>query len=311
MRARGAADGHPLAFQPIRQGMDRGDSFRVRGLARLVCPYRHAQFFQAGKARCRQVHRQAGFIRVGTGQNIQRNRQIGGGAAHRADDRDIRAGRRTGRRIAVIRQQPIGRLVAEYAAEMRRHADRPADIAADLEPGQSGGKRRGRSAGRSARRVGGVPRVGGGAVNRIIALPVGQIDRNVGLAEDHRPGGFQPADRDRRYRDRVGLHLHMATGGRQSLDVEALFHRGRNAEQRRCLVCLRIEASRPRSGPVEVADDDGVDRRIMLFRASDIMVEQFQCADFTRAGQAPPVAWRTGMSGPCCGPFVLRAASHR
>src|SRR5665213_4488768 len=127
--------------------------------------------------------------------------------------------------MAAIGNDAVSRLVAEHATEMRGHADRAADIGTDLERAIAGGDRRGGAARRAARRHRGVPRIVGLAVDVVVALPVGERDRNVGLAHDDRAGGFASLYRAGVFRGAVVLFLGVAPGADQAGDVVGFFHR--------------------------------------------------------------------------------------
>ena len=78
--------------------------------------------------------------------------------------------------------------MAKDAAIVRRVADRGTDVAAGLDPGQACGQRRRRAAGRAAWCARKVPGVVGGAVDLVVALPVGEHERHVGLAKQDDTG---------------------------------------------------------------------------------------------------------------------------
>ena len=77
----------------------------------------------------------------------------------------------------------------------------------------------------------GVPGVGGGAVDGVVALPVGEIDGDVGLAEDDRSGRLQAPNGDGGDGDLLVLQFRVASGGGEALDVEAFLDGGGNAEK--------------------------------------------------------------------------------
>src|SRR5690606_30216616 len=99
-------------------------------------------------------------------------------------------------RVAAQWNYVPGRLVPVDAAEMGGVADRAADVGAEVEPGEAGCDHGRGPAGGAARGPLQVPGVVRGAVDLVVALPVGERLRHVGLAEDHRAGGEQALDRD-------------------------------------------------------------------------------------------------------------------
>ena len=96
-----------------------------------------------------------------------------------------------GQLLALKRHDSHSRLVAEDAAIVRRVADRGADVAADLQARHAGRQGRRRAAGIAAGGTLQVPGVVGGAVDLVEALPVRQVQRDVGLAVDDGAGGLQ------------------------------------------------------------------------------------------------------------------------
>ena len=81
------------------------------------------------------------------------------------------------------------------------------------------------------------------AVDRIVALPVGEAHRHVGLAEHHRARRGEALHGQRVLVGGAVALLLIAPGGRQAGEVEALLHRHRHAEQRprATIPALRIE----------------------------------------------------------------------
>ncbi len=150
------------------------------------------------------------------------------------------------------------------AAETGRNADRTADVGAELDRHHAGGHRRRRAAGGAAGRAQRVGRVVGAAIDRIVALPVGEERRHVGLAENHRPGRLQPPNHHGVLVGRPALESLHAPGGRQAGDVERLLDGHRHAEQRRALAARQPGVGLRGGGerPVEVAHHHGVDRRV-------------------------------------------------
>src|ERR1700722_12056957 len=130
-----------------------------------------------------------------------------------------------------------------------------------------------------------VPWVGGRAVYRIVALPVRQAHRHIGLAEYHGTGRGQTLDRQRVLGGDVVAILLEAPGAAQAGDVEALLHRHRHAEQRAgtAIAPLLVEHAGTIARAVEVAHHNGIGPVIEPLDAGDIVVEQLEAAD----GAAP------------------------
>ncbi len=186
--------------------------------------------------------------------------------------------------MAAQRHEIVARLVAVDAAEVRRHADRAADVGAELQRDHAGRQGRGGPAGGPARRAGQVVGIAGAAVDRIVALVIGQPGRDIGLAEDHRAGRLQPADADGVGRGHELLEGLEAPGGRQAPDVVGLLDRHRQAEQRAALPAGQggVGGAGGLAGAGEVAHHHGVDGLIAGLDAGDGFVGQFQGADAPR-----------------------------
>ena len=212
-------------------------------------------------------------------------------AGHRADGGDVEV---VGidRRLQFMpghRQHAPGGLVAPHAAVVRRVADGRADVAAQFQPGEAGRQCRCRAAGRSARRAAGVPGVAGGAVHRVEALPVGQRDRHVGLAEQHRAGGLQALHQQRVASGDVAGVGRVAVGGGQPGHVEALLHRDRQAVQRAPALAARqgrIGGAGTVAGAVGIQHHHRVDRAAQAADAAQVVVQQFQCGQLAPAQAA-------------------------
>jgi hypothetical protein len=129
----------------------------------------------------------------------------------------------------------------------------------------------------------------GDAVDRVEALPVGEPDRHVGLAEDDCACALQALDRERGFfRDVVDV-LREAESGRQSRHVEGFLHRHRDAVQRpEILAALKLGVALARllARRLEAPHHDGVDARIEPLDPLDIEVEELAAADLART-QAP------------------------
>ena len=147
---------------------------------------------------------------------------------------------------------------------MRRRAQRAADIRPELQRHEAGGKRRRGAARRPAGAAAEIPGVVGGAEDVVVALPVGQVQRHVGFAEDHGAGILQALHGKGVSGGVPAPELPIAPAGRQADDIELLLDRHRQAEQRPALA-LRQGGVGGRGGfarPLEIAHDDGVDLRV-------------------------------------------------
>ena len=129
----------------------------------------------------------AGALLVRTGDHIERKREIGSASGHRTDDREIafaRQGRGARRGLPAMRHKTQCRLVSVDAAIMRWRAQRTAQVRAERQRPEAAGKRRRRAARGSSRREPKIPRIIGCPVDVVVALPIAQHQRHIGLAED-------------------------------------------------------------------------------------------------------------------------------
>src|SRR2546421_61586 len=101
-------------------------------------------------------------------------------------------------------------------------AEEAADIGAELERHVAGGQRRRRAAGGASGRAAEVPWVVRRAVDVVVALPVGQRDGHVGLAQHDGASGLGARDDQSILCWPPVLAAREAPGGRQSRDVEGL-----------------------------------------------------------------------------------------
>ena len=123
----------------------------------------------------------------------------------------------------------------------------------------------------------------GGAVDGVVALPVGQEQRHVGLAEQGDASASEPLDRERVLGRDVVLVGGHAPGRRRAGDVERLLDRHRHAVQRAPDLAAGeggIGFHGARSGGLGIHPDDRVQRRIEPLDPREIQVEQLQAADF-------------------------------
>ena len=249
----------------------------------------HAEVAQRAMARLRQLQAPANAVTllVGSGNHVERERDILRAARHRPHHRQAVAGRRQCRLsregVATPCHDAVGRLVGEHAAIVRRRTQRAADVRAELERHVAGRQRGGRAARRAARRPLDIVGIVGGAIDRIRRLPVGERHRHVGLADDHGAGGLQPLDRDGILGRPPVLEGGNAPGRRQPRDVERLLHGHRQTEQRPALAARQrlVGSDRGLACPVEVTHHHGVDGFVERLDARDGLVEQLDRRDAT------------------------------
>lgn len=124
----------------------------------------------------------------------------------------------------------------------------------------------------------------GAAIYRVEALPIGQVDRDVGLADDDRAGRLQPPHQKRIARGGPAFELGVPPGGGQACNVEAFLDRHGHAEQRlikppRGLVhCLGDFA-----GAIEIGDGKSVEVGIQLTGPGDGRINCLRHADLAGA----------------------------
>ena len=162
------------------------------------------------------------------------------------------------------------------AAIMRRRAQRAAHVGTQRQRPHPRGERRRRAARGSPRRPANVPGVVGRSVDGVVALPVAERQRHIGLAKDHGARLFQAGDDQGVLLWPKILELRIAPSRRQTGDVEGLLHRHRNSEQ--CAFVAARERDVGRLGrlarALEVADDDRVDPAIDRLDSGDRLLQQ-------------------------------------
>ena len=168
------------------------------------------------------------------------------------------------------------------AAMKRRHAQGAADIGAERQRSIARGERRRRSAGGAARRAAEIEGVVGGAVDLVIALPVGEPERDVGLAEDDAAGVLDPRDRQRVFRRRKILLRRNAPGRRQSRDIVGFLERHGQAEQRLLHAARQfgVGGAGGRKAALEIANTDRIDLRVVPLDPADRVLGQFDGGNF-------------------------------
>jgi hypothetical protein len=176
--------------------------------------------------------------------------------------------------MAAGRNVAVRGLVAVNAAKVRRHAQRAADIGTERQRSEAGSECRRRAAGGAAGRTAHVPRIVRGAVDVVVALPVGEHQRHVGLAKDDGAGALEAGDREGVLLRHKALGRHDAPGRRQAGDIEGFLDRDRQAEQRAALAAAERGVSRLRrlTGAVEIVHHDRIDFWIERLDAGDDVI---------------------------------------
>ena len=120
------------------------------------------------------------------------------------------------------------------------------------------------------------------AVDLVVALPVGEVQRHVGLAEQGDAGIDHALRHQRVLLGDVVLEGGIAPGRGQARDVERLLDGHRHAVQRPQLL-PRLDRLVGRPGPLaralDVGGDDGVELGIVGFDPLEIEVQKFEAAD--------------------------------
>ena len=213
--------------------------------------------------------------------------------------------------VAALGHDAPGGLVAVDAAVGSRVANAAADVAAVLERAQPRSHHGRAAAGRSARPARQVPGVVGGAVDRVVGLEVGQVQRHVALAEDHRASRLEPVDHQRVRRGGVRLARQVAPGGGLAGQVEGFLHRHRQAVQRAPELAFgqrAVGGTRTLECGLAVVDHQCIQRRIEAVDAFEIGLEQLDTAhlafaqrDRHRAGRAEGEGLQCGAHRVTCG----------
>ncbi len=210
---------------------------RIHRTGGVVQDIAHAVVPQAGPARRRHGPAPGhGFLRSRSTHHLHADPKVRGASAHRAcDGEEVRgrgAARRRRREPSLQRDDAKGGLVGVDAAEARRDAKRSGAVAARGEIAQSRGQGRGAAAAGAARRQRQVPRIVRRAVDVVVALPIVEHERHVGVAEHDRAGGPEATYDLRVGRWAVLGQLLDAAGGRHAGDLEGVLDQDGNALQR-------------------------------------------------------------------------------
>ena len=178
--------------------------------------------------------------------------------------------------VPVFRHQAPARLVPPYAAEMRRDPHRPADVRAELARHHAGGDGGSRPSGGTTRAACRIVRIAGAAIDRVEALPVGEIDWHVGLAEQDRTCRLELADDPGIARGQLVAIGFMPPTGRQPGNVETLLDRHRYAVER-LVVAWTALGQRPGgiTRAVEIAHHDRIDAGVEVLDPGECGFDSF------------------------------------
>ena len=169
-------------------------------------------------------------------------------------------------------------LMTVHTAEMCRNADRPTEIGAERQAAKAGGQRRGAASGGSTRCSRDVPRIVRSSVDRVVALPVTEHDRHVGLADDDGACRFETLDGNRRAGALHVLERRQAPGVRRALIGECLLDRDRHAVEgppRLALSQRFVRLPCARDCLLAKLPDDRVDLRVVEVDPPKREVQQF------------------------------------
>ncbi len=264
-----------LTGQVGGEGLDHRADLGIQREAGLVDPEADLQPLE----RCR---RGLGCDRP-LGDDREQQAKVAGRAGHGADDIEVAGGVAAGRRrdVADLRDQAPGRLVRQDSAERGRHAQRAADVRAELQRRDPDRQRRGRAAGGAARAAGHIPRITGGPVDIVEALPVAGHHRHVGLAPGNGARGPDPRHRLGVVR-RAPEQALQPRRGRQAIDIEGVLDGHGQAGERpeglpgRALIVHPLGAF---AGGGKVRGHHGVEAALDGLVAGDGGIQKLGCAD--------------------------------
>ena len=287
--ARAVADLGALRGKELGHGLDPGLDFEIDFRDRIGEHDGDLEIAQALLARLGQrelVPR--GVDLVGPGHDAEADLEVLGAPAERPDHGDVRLGHTPRQRLAAWRHDAPGRLVTEDAAVVRGVADGGADIAARLEAGEACGQGGRGAAGGATRRAAQVPGIVRRAVDGVVALIVGEVDGDIGLAEEDHARAEEAIHGEGIARRDMVLELGHAPGRRHTDHVIGFLDGHGHAVERSPGLLARqspVGRARPLAGPLEIGRDDGVERRIVLLDASEIELEELCAADLLATDQ--------------------------
>ncbi len=130
---------------------------------------------------------------------------------------------------------------------------------------------------RAARCAAEIPGVVARAIDRIVALPVGEHQRHIRLAEHDRAGRLEPSNRDSIVPHWDALRPRNAQGGGKTGDVGALLDGHRHAQQRSAIAAPQRPVGFGRRGAraLEVAHHHCIELAVVRLDARNRAIEQF------------------------------------
>ena len=167
--------------------------------------------------------------------------------------------------------------MAEHPAVVRRVPDRATDVRSGLQTRQSSGKRRCRSSGAPTGYPLDVIGVVRRAVDRVVALKIGQTKGHVRLAENHRSRPLQSADRERVFRCNILCKIGHAMGGGEIGDVIAFLDRHRHTVQRPPNLAPRkgrIRRGSRLTSTITIVHHNRIDALVIAVNPLQVVVEQ-------------------------------------
>ena len=217
--------------RPGRILADRQDSRVHRRVAEIRRPG-HVEPLHVGIARLEiraALPRQRPAIAVvATGDDVEHGRRV----AHRARDRPHVADALESTECRAIRHAAERGLETVDAAERGRDPDRAPRVGPERHRADTAGDRRRGAAARAARRQGRIPRIARDAEERVLGERLVAEFGGVGLAEEHRAGRLQAADRERVVFRHEVLEESRSSGGRETACRQDILDRHRDAVER-------------------------------------------------------------------------------
>ena len=217
--------------------LQHGRHFRRRRGDRIVDHIAHPKIPEALMARWRKLPFPCFCVPAfRTSQYFQRRQQVARASRHRSRHGEQRRKSRCPQSVACLvpslADQVQRRFVPVDAAEIRRHANRSADVASHAQEPQPRRQCRRRTSRTPARCPLKVPGIVRGSVDRVVALPVMQIQRDIRGADQHRARAQQPIDGRRVSRSLHVLERGNSERGRPARHREAFLHAHRHAVKR-------------------------------------------------------------------------------
>ena len=219
-------------FEKFSRAGDSGERFGSCWADRRRVEDTDADFFQFFRRSLFGGQRNAeGIVRIGAGEDVEKNAQVSGCARHGADDADPAEGTVARRNVSGGGNAARSWLESADAAEMGRDANRTAAIAADSAERTTGCDSCCFAAARTAGGVREIPRITGGSTDAIVGFVSHEEFWCVGAAEENGSGGAKALDDGRcARRNFVGAEKR-ACGNRPASDFDAALDGERDAVQ--------------------------------------------------------------------------------